>query len=198
MNYDSFIRHTKLRIIRGLFNQISFGNTNLDIVYRVCLLEPDESNEMKVVTYYNSERQRHRIASLNRGYKLEDGVAGWAWYYKTPFCIWNVEEYLEKLEEEGRLSESVFRDNFPDAKESPEGRTLLQINSIICYPIVINSKHDELVKAIVSIDCDKPHILSNESAKKAKKMRIQLYPYLRLLAMIYGIEEFINMKRQIT
>lgn len=192
-NFESFVRHVKLRIIRMIFYQVSFGNTDLDIRFRVALMEPNENNELKIISYYNSERRRPRVASRDIGFQMKEGVAGWAWYYMQPFCIDNVAKYLTEYKKGTCKGEPLyFIENFPEDKTSPEGYTEKQIQSIIAIPVVIQQKKQEKLKAVVCIDSDKENAITNYSEQDSKILRIHLYPYIRLLELVYASIDFIH------
>ncbi|MHC1743951.1 MAG: hypothetical protein AB9873_13085 [Syntrophobacteraceae bacterium] len=193
--FHHITKKLKYIIARMVFNQISFGNSNLDIRYRVTLFEPisaidDYSGEsievLKGAAFYNSERLRPRTFSLNLGYKECEGAAGWAWHYRRPFCISDVRECL-RLMDEGYLDRPVFKTNFPESHDTPLKETPLRCRSIICYPVIIYKLSDESVKAILCIDCDKANHITTDTSHKEKILRIQLYPYVRMYALLYSI-----------
>lgn len=194
--FDRFTRHSKSALLRMLFYQISFGNTNLDRMYRVALLEPNDDNELAITSYYNSERRRPRLYSLDRTFKMREGVAGWSWFFRQPFCIPNVPEYLEMCRI-GYFEDNApmyFRDNSGDELVTPFTRGLLEIKSIICYPVVIQAHGEEVVKAIISIDCDKEGALDHTTSQKAKQLRINLYPFVRLFELLFTTIHLVKTK----
>jgi hypothetical protein len=200
-NFNEFIRHCKLRIVRGIFYQISFGNTNLDNRFRVALLEPFQENgeeELRIVSYYNSERLRPKIDCMGKGFKIKEGTAGWAWHYKLPFCVSDVDEYIRaynNLDPKPDFPDFII--DFAVQGELTHRDQLSGIKSIVCYPVVIRERTEEIFKAVISIDCDKADVLANEEKEEAKKLGIQLLPYIRLLSMVYSIDNLYKVRTAI-
>ena len=199
--FDEFIRHCKLRIVRGIFNQISFGNTNLDNRFRVALLEPfqgEDEEELRIVSYYNSERLMPKIDCVGKGFKIKEGTAGWAWYYKLPFCVSDVDEYIRiynRLNPKPECPDFII--DFAIQGDLTYRGQLSEIKSIICFPVAIRERTGEAFKAVISIDCDKAGVLANEPKQEAKKLGIQLLPYIRLLSMVYSIDNLYKVRSAI-
>lgn len=66
-----------------------------------------------------------------------------------------------------------------------------EIKSIACIPITIIDKYDEIVKGVLSIDCNQ--IDKINFFEKINEISIDtLIPYVKLLSLIYGIENLKN------
>jgi hypothetical protein len=178
-----YIYNMKKQVIEMIYNQLLSGGPIIGISYRVAIFEADNDNVMRIKLFANAEQSRPKVASLRMGFRMKEGVAGSAWYYKRPMAISDVSKYLNYLTINNMEELSMYKplDDYTHSK----------IESIVCFPVVVRREGCETVEAIVSIDCDKKGEFDiKNNINEQRKLRMEIYPYIRLLAWIYGITNF--------
>lgn len=177
-----YILNIKKQVIEMIYNQLLAGGPIVGMSYRIALFEADNDNVMRIKLFANAEQSRPKVASLRIGFRMKEGVAGFAWYYKRPMAISDVEKYVKYIENNKMEAISMYKplDSYTHSK----------IESIVCFPVVVRREGCETVEAIVSIDCDKKGEFNINNIKEQRKLRMEIYPYVRLLAWVYGLTNF--------
>lgn len=168
------IKQLKHKVVDMIYQQLSVDNTSLEIIYRVALFEPFSDEHLRVVAFANHEKLRPKSRSLDNGFKKQEGTVGWCWFYGNPLSVPNVPESIDN-------GNGLFKP-MDRHEKSP-------IGSIVCYPVVNRLRGEEKIEAILCIDSDKIGMFNIRNPKIAKSLRIEIFPYLRFLCLLYS---FVN------
>lgn len=173
-----YVHNLKQQILDMIYTQLTLGIVNLGTSYRVAIFEMDHDSIIRMKLFSNAEKSRPRVMSTGIGFKIKEGVAGWAWYYRSPLCVSKVKEYEKLIGSPQNTKITPMYIGIDDYTHS-------KIESIVCYPVVVRRAGCETVEALVSIDCDKEGTFDIKRTKD-RNLRMTIYPYIRLLGWLYA------------